>query len=261
MVLTPIRAAVLVVLAFVVPAAGPVLSQEKSLTLSAPAALSESGLLRYVLPRFSLKTNVRVLLSEDAGAADVVIAADPDLPEGRALIADARDGTTYFVAPSGTGGSAHAARFLEWLGSETGERTLLAYRLNDEQIFELPVVVEAAPEPEVFTGDLALGEDLSLVHCGRCHVINARNKSNGIGSAPSFAALKAMADWDFRFQVFYTLAPHPAFTQLEGITAPFDPARPSPIAPVVMDEEGFEAIMAYVRTITPMDLGAQIQLK
>ena len=32
-----------------------------------------------------------------------------------------------------------------------------------------------------------------------------------------------------RFDAFYTLAPHPAFTQIDGVTDPFPIDRPSPI--------------------------------
>jgi len=256
----PIRAVLLLALSLVAFPSG---AQEKSLTLSAPPVLSETGFLRYVLPRFSLKTSIRILITEDPAEADIVLAAASDLAQGRALITDTRDGTTYSIAATGaeTPGAEHSARFMEWLASETGQRTLSSHRLNDTQIFALAERVEETVAEPVITGDLALGEEVSLVRCGRCHVINARNRANGIGSAPSFAALKAMSDWDYRFQVFYTLNPHPSFTQIDGITEPFDPARPSPIVPITLDQTELEAVLAYVASITPLDLGAQIELK
>lgn len=242
---------------------GQVAAQEKALTLAAPSALTESGYLRYVLPRFSLKTSIRILMTEDAGQADVVLGTDLPLPGSRALITDLRDGTTYDIAATGaeTPGAEHVARFLDWLGSDVGQRTLDGHRLNEAQIFTVAATVEEAAAPQVLTGDLALGEELSLLLCGRCHVVNEKNRQNGIGSAPSFPALKALRDWDTRFQVFYTLNPHPSFTQIEGITDPFDPARPSPIAPIEMDVDELEAMLAYVTSLTPLDLGAQIELK
>jgi len=63
-------------------------------------------------------------------------------------------------------------------------------------------------------------------------------------------------DWKARFEAFYTEPPHIAVTQIEGITEPFDPARPSPIAPMLLTEADVEAIMAFVETIEPKDVGS-----
>jgi hypothetical protein len=103
------------------------------------------------------------------------------------------------------------------------------------------------------------GEKLTLLHCGRCHVVGERNRFGGIGSTPSFAALRAAADWEDRFRAFYALKPHPAFTQVPGVTPPFVPERPSPIHPVVVTPGEIEQIIGYARTIEPKDLGAEVQ--
>ena len=113
--------------------------------------------------------------------------------------------------------------------------------------------------PPAGAGDFAPGEKLTLVHCGRCHVINERNKYGGIGSTPSFAALRTLEDWEDRMRGFYALAPHPAFTQIEGITEPFPPNRPSPIHPVALTEAEIEVITEYTRTIPPKDLGNEVR--
>ena len=107
--------------------------------------------------------------------------------------------------------------------------------------------------------DYEPGEKLTLFHCGRCHVINERNKYGGIGSTPSFGALRTLDDWEDRMRAFYALAPHPAFTQVEGITEPFPPHRPSPIHPVVVTPADIETITAFTRTIPPKDLGGQVR--
>ena len=107
--------------------------------------------------------------------------------------------------------------------------------------------------------DFAPGEKLSLFHCGRCHVINERNKYGGIGSTPSFGALRTLEDWENRFLAFYTLAPHPAFTQIEGVTDPFPINRPSPIHPMELTEAEIEEIIEFARTIAPKDLGAPVR--
>ena len=106
--------------------------------------------------------------------------------------------------------------------------------------------------------DFAPGEKLTLAHCGRCHVVNERNRYGGIGSTPSFAALRTVADWEDRFQAFYALNPHPAFTQVAGVTPPFVPERPSPIHPVELTPDEIEAIIEFTRTIAPKDLGAEV---
>ena len=67
--------------------------------------------------------------------------------------------------------------------------------------------------------DYAPGEKLTLLHCGRCHVVSERNRFGGIGSTPSFAALRGAADWEERFRAFYALNPHPAFTQIPDVTS------------------------------------------
>ena len=107
--------------------------------------------------------------------------------------------------------------------------------------------------------DFAPGEKLTLFHCGRCHVINERNKYGGIGSTPSFGALRTLEDWADRMRAFYALAPHPAFTQVEGITEPFPIDRPSPIHPLEVTEAEIETIVSYTATIPPKDLGAPVR--
>jgi hypothetical protein len=110
----------------------------------------------------------------------------------------------------------------------------------------------------VIKRDIELGEAQSLLHCGRCHVVNEKNRMGGIGSTPSFGALRAMPAWEDRFAVFWTLNPHPSFTQVEGMTEPFDPQHPPAIAPVWPTLEEVEAINAFAASIPPKDLGAEV---
>jgi mono/diheme cytochrome c family protein len=109
------------------------------------------------------------------------------------------------------------------------------------------------------TEEYAPGEKLTLFHCGRCHVISERNKYGGIGSTPSFGALRTLEDWELRFAAFWTLNPHPAFTQVEGVTEPFPAHRPSPIHPVELTLDEIDRIIAYARTIPPKDLGNEVR--
>ena len=79
--------------------------------------------------------------------------------------------------------------------------------------------------------------------------------------APSAALpdTRTLPGWLKRFEGFYALKPHGAFTQVADVTPPFNPARPSPIVPIEMTLDDLDAILAYVATVAPADLGAPIQ--
>ncbi|MEO0760718.1 MAG: hypothetical protein AAFZ09_02745 [Pseudomonadota bacterium] len=106
--------------------------------------------------------------------------------------------------------------------------------------------------------EMSAGEKLATFACGRCHVVSERNRMGGIGSTPSFAAMRTIEDWERRFRTFYALRPHGAFTQVEGVTPPFDPLRPPAIHPVEVTEADIEAIVDFARSIPPKDLGAPL---
>jgi hypothetical protein len=71
--------------------------------------------------------------------------------------------------------------------------------------------------------------------------------------------LRTLRDWEDRFQAFYVLNPHPAFTQVADVTEPFDPTRPSPIHTMEITLDDLENIMAFVQGIAPADLGSPIR--
>ena len=52
-------------------------------------------------------------------------------------------------------------------------------------------VFKASAEESV----LKRGENLVRQHCTRCHVVGDMNRYGGIGSTPSFGAIKTMPDW------------------------------------------------------------------
>ena len=238
----------LVVLLSLVPVAG--VAGDRDIRLMAPAALIESGLLKHLLPRFSLKTQIRVELTD--GEAEIVLS-----PEG--------DGTPVFSGAGATwrmrvqDGHAGAVRFADWLTSEVGQRTVTSYSVDGAQPFTLPKADIVEAPVETYDGDAAEGLKLSSTHCGRCHVVSEANRMNAIGSTPSFHVLRSLGDWDNRFRAFFALNPHPAFTQVEDVTEPFPINRPSPIAPVEITLDDLEAIMAYVSRLEPADLGAPIK--
>lgn len=99
------------------------------------------------------------------------------------------------------------------------------------------------------------GEKLALFHCGRCHVVNEKNRMGGIGSTPSFAVMRGQHDFEAKMRSFHALRPHPAFTRIPGVTAPFPENRPSPIHPVDLTEADLDRIVSYALTLEPADLG------
>ena len=223
---------------------------ERDFRLSAPAVLVESGVLKHLLPRFTLKTQIRVELVE--GEAEVVLSPGGD---GVAVFSGA--GAVWHMQVAA--GHAGAERFADWLTSEVGQRTLTSYSVDGSQPFSLPAVEVETVVAETYEGDAAEGLKLSSVHCGRCHVVSEANRMNAIGSTPSFFVLRSLGDWDDRFRAFFALNPHPAFTQVAEVTEPFPINRPSPIAPVEITLDELDAILAFVSRIPPADLGAPIQ--
>ncbi|UWR08657.1 cytochrome c [Ruegeria sp. B32] len=229
--------------------ASPSWSQEE-IGLAAPEDVARSGLLKHILPRFSLKTGIRVV-ADDAGAMVLAVG-----PPGQPVFQ--RGGDIYHLRIQD---ETRQARFQDWLMSDVGKRTVESFAPTEGGPFSASFETVAAPVSDAIEGDALLGEKLSLTHCGRCHVIGPQNRMNGLGSTPSFAVLRAMPDWSNRFQAFFALNPHPSFTQIEGITAPFDPERPPPIHPLMLTQDELEAILAYVSVIRAADLGAPLKLQ
>ncbi|NOD63598.1 MULTISPECIES: hypothetical protein [unclassified Ruegeria] len=229
--------------------ATPSLSQE-AIGLAAPAEVKDSGLLQHILPRFSLKTGIRVI-ADDAGVM-VLNSAPPGDP------VFAREGVVYHLSIED---EKRQARFRDWLLSDIGKRTVESFTPSQGGAFTVSFDLNVVQADEAVDGDTVLGEELSMTHCGRCHVIGPKNRMNGLGSTPSFAVLRAMPDWSERFEAFFALNPHPAFTQIDGLTPPFDPERPSPIHPVEMTLGDLDAILAFVSRMKAADLGAPLQLQ
>ena len=223
-------------------------AQDAPLGLSAPETVTASGLLKHILPRFSLKTGVRVVPDADGALS---LATEPP---GQAVFQGS--GVVYYLRGAETG---KAKRFADWLTSDIGKRTVDSFAPGGAAPFSTDFAVAAVVEAPVFEGNAALGEKLSLTHCGRCHVVGPQNAKNSIGSTPSFAVLRTLTNWDERFQAFYVLRPHGAFTQIKDVTPPFAPELPSPIYPVEMTLDDLEAILAFVAVMKAADLGAPLQ--
>lgn len=227
----------------------PAWADSKSFRLSVDPVLEDSGALQYLLPRFSLKTGIKVEIAP--APADARLAADADGPG----VFQSVDGVIFRLAIGDSAAAPAAERFRDWLTSDIGRRSIGKITRDGTALFSPVEQVTVAQVEQIPTGDVVLGEEIALRRCGRCHVISQKNRFGGIGSTPSFGAMKNLPDWQQRFDAFWTLNPHPAFTQVEGITEPFDPQRPSPIAPVELTLQELDALLAYVWSIKPKDLG------
>ncbi len=238
-------------------------AEERRITLAASPDLAASGFLKYLLPRFSLKTGVRIATIglTEASAADVLLGPQTALGTGRAVFE--ADGLLYLCRVSeGEAGAPRgddARRFRDWLASDVGRRTIEAFAPGGDRRYAAVAGREAEAAPPSFSGDRTHGARLARLHCGRCHVIGAANRMGGLGSTPSFRMLRTLEDWELRFRGFYLLNPHPSFTQVAGVTEPFDDARPPPIVPMRITLEELDAILAFAAAVRPADLGAPIR--
>ena len=218
----------------------------------ADPTLQESGLMQFLKPRFSLKTGVRIIPSS-AGSADLLLTGRS---EDKALPVLARGETVYFVILRD---EKAAQRFADWLLSDIGQRAIEQFAPTDGPPFSGAAGMGVETKDAPLAGNAARGEILSYQNCGRCHVIGDRNRMKGIGSTPSFGLLRGLPDWQERFGSFYARIPHPSFSQIKDVTAPFDISRPPPIFPLELTIGQLDDIIAYVATIKPADLGAPLQ--
>ncbi len=220
------------------------------LTLLMSEEMVASGFDKQILPRFKFKHRISVTPVTE-GEADMVFGADGSRVfqaiEGDVVRLDIRTENP------------EAKTFLEWLKSGPGKAAIEAFEPDGRQVYTTEVAVVVVETEEVFEGDTATGSRLALVHCGRCHVVDQRNRMGGIGSTPSFAALRGRDNWSDLFRAFWAHNPHPSFTQVEGVTEPFDPNKAVHVAPVEITMDEIEAITAFVATIQPKSLGRPVQ--
>lgn len=225
-------------------------AQDRLLRLYAPEGLRDTGLLGYLLPRFSLKTRVKVEQVADPGAADLLLG-----DRGLALF----EGAGQIWHMDLTTDDPDAARFADWLTGDVGRRTVLAYAPEGTALFSPPSRTAKAPVEVSIVGDAKLGHEISRAKCRRCHAVDDASRMTSIGSTPSFGILRALPDWNARFAGFYLLNPHPSFMIIDGVTDPFRDSSPPPIVPIEMTLDELEAMLAYVSGLEAADLGAPIR--
>ena len=96
---------------------------------------------------------------------------------------------------------------------------------------------------------IAEGRAIAAEHCTRCHVVPEINPKGGIESTPSFKGMKHLADWRRRFEVFFTLPPHPALVTVVGISEERDKSRPAFVQEIKLSVDDIDRILSYVDTI------------
>ncbi len=185
-----------------------------------------------------------------------------------ALIPGGTDGARVFANAQGTeyrvvlqSDDPGAAKFLDWLRSGPGRAAVESFPRDAPPAYTTTLAVVAVAEAVKIDGDAVLGSGLALRHCGRCHVVDQRNRMGGIGSTPSFAAMRGRPHWVDLFRKYWSENPHPSFTEVIGVTEPFSDTNLTHIAPVRITLEQIDAITAFVETLEPLDLGRPIQIE
>ncbi|MDJ0827269.1 MAG: hypothetical protein QNJ16_17395 [Rhodobacter sp.] len=225
----------------------------QELRLAAPPEMAESGFLKHILPRFKLKHRIAVTPVAPGEAADMALV--PDGAEGTRVFA-AVDGPEYRLVLQGGAG---AVTFRDWLLSTPGKSAVTSFPRGGPPAFTADLAEVAVAVEIELTGDAVLGSKLALQHCGRCHVVDTRNRMGGIGSTPSFGAMRARPHWIDLFSKYWSENPHPSFTEVVGVTEPFGPGHVTHIAPVQITLEDIDAIVAFVGTLEPKNLGRPVQ--
>ena len=212
-------------------------------------------LVQYVIPRFSLKTRIRFDQVESAGDIQLVT----ERPETGAEVLKLVSGeTVYITAVGGAVESSDYRAFVDWLVSEPGRATIADFELDGQQIAIPTAADEAAPIEMVIVGNLDHGRELSRDHCRRCHKVDRADKYAGIDNAPSFHAMRSFDDWHIRFSTFYAVSPHKALISVEGSGIEKNRALIT-IAPIDLQMDDVNDIVAFVHSLTPLDLGKPIQ--
>ncbi|MHA3915310.1 hypothetical protein [Halovulum sp. GXIMD14793] len=228
------------------------LAQSTPLRLAQPDDPAVQALVKYMMPRFTLKHRVKVVVVGAEETADLALRPGTDAP-----YMQTEAGEVWELVPTGEGDDLD--KLVNWLNSEVGHNTLASFKIDGTAPFRPAAQQKAVEQEVIFEGDTVLGEELALLHCGRCHVVSEKNKYGGIGSTPSFGALRTIPGWEGKFAAFFALNPHPSFTQVDGVTEPFHESRPPHIAPIHLTLDEVEAIAAFAATIKPKDLGAPVQ--
>ena len=225
-----------------------------ALSLSHEKAIP-SELIQYVVPRFSLKTRIRFDRVDTAGDIQFVIGP----PEAGTEVFQLVSGETVYISAVGDAAQSREYQsFVDWLVSDPGRATIADFEIDGNRI-AIPVDAQEAAKVEiVIVGDLSHGRELSTNHCRRCHKVDRADKYSGTDNAPSFHAMRSFDDWYVRFSTFYTVSPHKALISVKGSGIEKDRELIA-IAPIDLKMSDINDIVAFVHSLTPLDLGKPIQ--
>lgn len=243
----------------------------EEISLHAAPELVEAGLVRHLAPRFRFRSGIRITLAPSPEEADMALMAE-DAVDGqimararlaRPVFVNRKNGRRYLllILTADEEKAAAASAFLDWLLNGPGKATLESFPDGEHPAFEAIERAGMPVTPASFKGDPVRGYQLARLHCRRCHVIDEKDKFAGIGSTPSFMALKALPDWQQRFSVYWTLPPHRGLVDVEAMSEPRPLSQPLPIAPVKMTLDDVEDILAYVASLEAKDLGKPIEMR
>ena len=126
---------------------------DRPVRLHAVDTLVESMLLDHILPRFSLKTQVRVVHVDALRGADRVFGYT-----GRALFEGAGQVWRMDLRRPGHAGN---SRLAGWLQSGIGRRTIASFTPVCETLCSLPEMAETEDPAPVFTGHARRGHAVS----------------------------------------------------------------------------------------------------
>lgn len=226
--------------------------------LAVPSAMVDSGFTKHILPRFRFKHRITLTPVPEGSESELALMEGTS---GGVPVFQSVGGEIFSLVQSDTGQPVTdvVEKLVGWLKSDPGIAALEGFPPGGPAQYAALGQVVAATQTTEISGDTDKGSRLAIQHCGRCHVVDDRNRMGGIGSTPSFAALRARSGWSDLFKAFWVHNPHPSFTQVEGVTPPFDPERPVHIAPVEITLEEVDAITAFAATIKPKELGRPVQ--
>ena len=255
-----ISMAVFAMIALFLPFTRPAGAESPDLTLAAPPELAETGLPKHLFPRFRFKSRIRLALAKPGETADMALAPEPP---GVPVFTERATGRTWYLRlpPEGAPVRDKAEAFLAWLQSKPGRAAIAAFPPGSEPLFAPAKAVAAVEKAPEFKGDPLRGHEIARRHCMRCHVVDSESPYAGIGSTPSFAAMRSFPDWQDTFAAFWAANPHRAVVTVEDMSEEKDPERPLHVAPVLLTQKDLDDLMAYVATIKPKDLGKPIEFR
>ena len=165
--------------------------------------------------------------------------------------------TVYVTAIGGAVESLDYQAFVDWLVSGlVGQQLLTLSWMVHGSRFQRPpkkLLRLRWPLSEIFRMARVVARP-----CRRCHKVDRADKYAGIDNAPSFHAMRSFDDWYIRFSTFYAVSPHKALISVEGSGIEKDRALIT-IAPIDLKMDDINDIVAFVHSLTPLDLGKPIQ--